>query len=81
MATGSAALSSNVWQGAAAEPSKRLTETLREPVTGTRHSCIGGQRKGERWRGITGGIIRVDGRHGPAFARGNGTLISPRVGR
>lgn len=50
MAAGSAALSLYVGQGAAAEPTKGLTETLCEPVTGTRYSCAGDRRKGERER-------------------------------
>lgn len=93
LAAGSAALSPNVEQGAAAQPTKGLAETLREPVTGTRHSCVGGRRKGERdGEGLQREeykavllllpqcwITRADGRLAAAFAPENRPLISPTV--
>lgn len=91
LTAGSAALSSNVGQRAAAEPAQRLTETLCEPVTGTGHSCISGGKKGERLvrdyrrknikQSPACGMTRVDGRLRPAFAPENRPVTGPRVGR
>lgn len=66
LAAGSAALRSNVGQVAAAQPTEGLAETLREPVTGTRHSCGGGGKEG-----------REGGRDGEGLLQGEKKTVLP----